>query len=175
VKARNGNLFRIEQMPYGQFACNTQKDRDEAEFHLSVSKIPKHILEEIIRTFRETPELEAAMQLFFRPEAGTYHLHFPKQTVTPSSVLFARNHGMESEMVLMMDIHSHAGSPAFFSAIDNADEKWTGLYLVIGNLDKEHMSYCFRAGIAGRYAALDICDVFDLEDIKGGCFNGLSV
>ena len=63
-----------------------------------------------------------------------------------------------------MEVHSHASMPAFFSIIDNQDEKGIRLYMVLGNLDKKAFSYVLRAGLAGVYGKLKLEDVFELEE-----------
>lgn len=67
--------------------------------------------------------------------------------------------------MLVMDAHSHGRMDAFFSSIDNHDEKGTRLFLVLGRIDREAPAWKLRAGIAGYYKELALTDVFDMEEI----------
>lgn len=54
------------------------------------------------------------MQIFYNLETEKYEIYYPEQKVTSASVVFTRNHDMESDKVLVMDIHSHGTMNAFF-------------------------------------------------------------
>lgn len=101
------------------------------------------------------------MQLFFVPERKAYELYIPEQESTGSTVQYRRSQEMENKWILMMDIHSHGRYPAFFSCVDDSDEKGTRLYMVMGNLDQERVTCVLRAGIAGSYQPLQIEDIFE--------------
>lgn len=161
VTGRDGRRYRIEQMPYG---CFESSEDGKIDFYLMTDKIPAAFLEQIIAFFQKNPRKEAAVQIFFDPKKDCYELYFPKQTVSANSVEFQRNHDLESEKVLVMDVHSHGCMPAFFSGIDNHDEKGTRLFLVFGNLDKEKTTYMLRAGIAGNYKRIALSRIFDLKE-----------
>lgn len=158
VRDREGNECRVEQTPYG-FFCSC---KDIAEFVFTGPKVPRYYLRTIMHIMRQTPDKEVALQLFFNPENGWYDLIQPKQEGTAASVTFDRNYEKECSQVLMMDIHSHGCMPAFFSSVDNADEKGTQLYMVIGGIGTKAESYAFRAGIAGKYVPLQLEDIFDI-------------
>lgn len=161
IKDRDGNECRVEQTPYGFFcSCSC---RNIAEFVFTGPKVPGYFLRTILHVMRRTPDKEIALQLFFNPKGGWYYLYQPKQEGTAGSVTFDRNYERECSEVLVMDIHSHGRMPAFFSSVDNADEKGTQLYLVIGGIGTKAESYAFRAGIAGKYAPLQLDDIFDIK------------
>ncbi len=163
VKGRDGNDYRIEQMPYGHF--DRRADGVGVDFHLSAQKIPGALFDEILRFFRTDPNKEAAVQIFFDDSTGGYELHIPKQRAGACSVVFDRDMLREEEKVLVMDAHSHGRMDAFFSSVDNHDEKGTRLFLVIGRIDREVPAWKLRAGIAGYYKELALTDVFDMEEI----------
>jgi hypothetical protein len=50
--------------------------------------------------------------------------------------------------------------PAIFSEIDDEDEVYTGLFGVIGDLDKKTISMSFRAGMEGKFKSLYYADIF---------------
>ena len=161
VQGRDGYRYRIEQMPYGHFEC--REDGTEADFHLSAQKIPGGLLCEIYWFFRKNPCKEAAAQIFYDDKTGMYELYFPKQRSNMCHVVFDRDMALEEEKVLVMDIHSHGRMDAFFSSVDNHDEKGTRLFLVLGKIDSTKPACKLRAGIAGHYKELAITDVFDLK------------
>ncbi len=162
VTGRDGFVYRIEQMPYGCFDC--REDGSDVDFRMTERKIPYGILMDVVAFFKRNPRKEAAAQVFFNMETEEYEIYYPEQQVTSASVVFTRNHEMENDKVLVMDIHSHGTMNAFFSSIDDKDEKGTRLFMVFGNLDKKEITHKLRAGIAGNYKMLKLSDVFEMED-----------
>lgn len=162
VQGRNGDTYRIEQMPYGVFDCCV--GIGEADFHLNAEKIPVRLLEDIIAFFKKEPRKEAAVQIFYDMETKEYELYYPEQRVSRCSVFFERNQQLEQEKVLVMDVHSHGCMPAFFSSVDDHDEKGTRLFLVVGRLDRDNPEWKLRAGITGFYKNLHLADIFNMED-----------
>lgn len=162
VPGRDGSVYRIEQMPYGCFDC--REDGFDVDFRMTRKKIPYGILMDVVAFFKRNPHKEAAVQVFYDVNMGKYELYYPEQKATSASVVFVRNHDMENDKVLVMDIHSHGTMNAFFSSTDNNDEKGTRLFMVFGNLDKKEISHKLRAGIAGNYKMLELSDVFEMED-----------
>ena len=162
VQGRDGFIHRIEQMPYGCFDC--REDGSDVDFRMTEKKIPCEILLDVVAFFKRNPRKEAAAQIFYDVTAGRYEAYYPEQRVTSVSVEFVRNHDMENDKVLVMDIHSHGTMNAFFSSIDDDDEKGTRLFMVFGNLDKKEITHKLRAGIAGSYKMLKLRDVFEMED-----------
>lgn len=165
TKGRDGRDYRIEQMPYGFFDCSI--DGSDVDFLLSAGKIPGKILDEIIVFFRKAPEKEAAVQIFYDAEKKEYRIHYPPQRAGCFSVVFKRNSELENDCVLMMDVHSHGRMNAFFSSVDDHDEKGTRLFMVIGRLDRA-VQCRLRAGIAGFYREVSVADVFELEETAYG-------
>lgn len=165
TKGRDGRDYRIEQMPYGFFDCSV--DGSDVGFLLSAGKIPGKLLDEIIAFFRKTPEKEAAVQIFYDAEKQEYRIHYPPQRAGCCSVVFRRDPELENDCVLMMDVHSHGQMNAFFSSVDDHDEKGTRLFMVIGRLDRA-VQCRLRAGIAGFYREVPVADVFELEETAYG-------
>ncbi len=162
VQGRDGFMYRIEQMPYGCFDC--REDGSDVDFRMTERKIPYGILLDVVAFFKKNPLKEAAAQVFYDVNTRKYEIYYPEQKVTFASVVFTRSHDMERDKVLVMDIHSHGTMNAFFSSVDDNDEKGTRLFMVYGNLDKKEITYKLRAGIAGNYKMLKLNDVFEMED-----------
>lgn len=162
VQGRDGFMYRIEQMPYGCFDC--REDGSDVDFRMTEKKVPYDILLDVVAFFKKNPFKEAAVQIFYDVNTRKYEIYYPEQKVTFASVAFTRSHDMESDKVLVMDIHSHGTMKAFFSSVDDHDEKGTRLFMVFGNLDKTEITHKLRAGIAGNYKMLELSDVFEMED-----------
>lgn len=158
-EGRDGYTYRVEKSPFGIFECRI--DGTMPCFYLLGPKIPVEILKQIVDFFKHTPTREAAVQLFFVPGTGVYEIYIPEQDCTGNSVNFRRSWERENQWLLVMDIHSHGIHPAFFSSIDDNDEKGTRLYMVFGNLDTNQVTWAFRAGVAGNYQLLQLEDVFE--------------
>ena len=152
--------WRVETTPFGVFRCNSSK-KDQAAFQLSAHKIPRRILEDVIRIFKKTPALEHALQIFYDNSKDSYILFEPEQCVTRGSVKFKRDLQMEQKYILVMDIHSHGMYSAFFSSVDNEDEKGIRLYMVFGNLDRHTPGYALRVGVAGIFGEVALEDIFE--------------
>lgn len=156
----NGCEWRIEKRPFGIFRYN-MTENGSVLFERTAPKVPKSLLCKVIKLFKEEATCERAVQIFYDLKSKKYELLLPKQKVTASSVEFERDVKKERELELMMDIHSHASFPAFFSVTDNRDEVGIRLYMVIGNLDRPKHTFVFRAGLAGHFGVVTIEDIFE--------------
>lgn len=155
-----GNKWRKEVRPYGVFKRN-ESQNGVLSFQLTAPKIPGKFIDQIVTRFRKDPSKEAAFQIFYDIETKEYELYEPVQKRSKASVHFIRNNRLEMEKTLMMDIHSHGVMEAFFSVIDNRDEKGIQLYMVLGNLNCSSFSFKLRAGMAGYFTNLSLHDVFE--------------
>ena len=127
------------------------------DFTMSLPKIPGTILNEIVREFKKDLTKENMLQIYWSVENMCYYLVKPKATYTKVRVNYELAHSMD---VLVMTVHSHNTMPAIFSNTDDNDEIYTGLFGVIGNLNKQFMSASFRAGMEGSFKTLSITDLF---------------
>lgn len=157
-----GEQWRNETTPFGVFSANLSQKGD-TQFEFRISKIPYHFLKQIVEIFEAEPYKECAVQIFYNLKDLEYELHIPEQHCTASSVIFYRNAEQELEKILIMDVHSHGRYPAFFSRIDDDDEKGIRLYMVIGNMDKKEHTYKIRAGMAGIFGILELDEIFEKE------------
>ena len=157
---KQGNKWRKEVRPFGVFKRNETQNA-KLSFQLTAPKIPREILDKIERQFRLNPSREAALQIFYDMDTQKYELYEPIQEKSRASVHFLRNNQLEMEKTLMMDVHSHGIMEAFFSVIDDQDEKGVRLYMVLGNLNCSACSFALRAGMAGYFVNLSLDDVFE--------------
>lgn len=161
--AHLGDCFRGEITPIGDFfMCLT--DPEKSSFVFKLPKIPIYILDAISGFFSYIANeynTEAALQLFYDRKTSSYELYIPEQYVDDVSVEFERNWQMESSdnYYLVADIHSHGNIKAFFSYVDNQDEKGTRLFGVFGGFN-EKPSFFMRAGSGGYFKNIST-DIFD--------------
>ena len=66
-----------------------------------------------------------------------------------------------ASVVQALEVHSHNTMNAFWSSVDDADEIWPGVFMVIGNLDKDEETCAVRAGYNGLFTPLDKHDIFE--------------
>ena len=131
-------------------------------------KIPKLPASEFYRTIAFFKEVIAkkgnseAMLQFYYDEANSSYISFcPDQEITGTSVHFTRHPEMDEKYTIVMDIHSHNSMGAFFSGVDNADEKETRLFGVIGELNKDYPAFKFRISVGGIHKEVSFLNVFD--------------
>lgn len=166
----NGTDVRYEKTPVS--VTEASADGKVGRFQWNLPKIPKKILEVIQDFFSFVTEdyrTEALVKLFYIPSEERYVVTVPQQTVSRVSV---RVDYMEqafmpvSDCYFVMDIHSHNIMPAFFSSVDDEDEKGNGVYGVMGlfNRNREKPAMLFRAATGGRFVSLEVDDIF--EDVE---------
>ena len=105
---------------------------------LQHGKIPVWLWDLAVSAFVGSPRTE--MYLAYTWEDGVYHLKHPKQESTSIAVKYERLPNT------VLEVHSHASMPAFFSHTDTEDEKGFGLFGVVGRLDEEHPEVRLRLG-----------------------------
>lgn len=144
-------------------------------FNLLVPKIPFEALQIIYSFFFDifegvnntSAESEAMAQVFFAREgyreiiAGLedevkngiievndqFFVFIPEQSISHASVTYNRSAQLEGNFICVLDIHSHDSMSAFFSGIDDNDEKEPRFYGVLGGMpwaSKEHKCWAMR-------------------------------
>jgi PRTRC genetic system protein A len=114
---------------------------------------------------RHGADKEVLVNVYWDTAGKTFVVDAPEQTVTEASVESQENPDFADERYIhYMDIHSHNSMKAFFSAVDDSDEKATRLYTVIGNLHKYFPDVKTRISNGGRFLEIDPAVVFDLAD-----------
>lgn len=135
-------------------------------FTLNVPKIPYTLFNTMVeffkRVMREKKGAEAMLQFFYNPAEQKYIAYCPQQTVSGASVRFERNEQMEMDNILVAEFHSHNSMNAFFSSVDDADEKRTMIFGVLGKLDKPVFQYKVRMSVSGDYMPIELGDIFEM-------------
>lgn len=170
----NGTEVRYEKTPIS--VVEASAGGTKGRFQWNLPKIPKQILE-VVREFlglvSDRFETEALVQIGYRPDDGKYEVIIPVQTVDKISVKTEEMFLSTSRLYHVLDIHSHNTMPAFFSVVDNEDEKANRVYGVMGSFDRmgeKKPEMLFRAATGGRFVSLSVADVFsdaevDEEDV----------
>lgn len=123
--------------------------------------IPKALMEQIITFFRsfmnEDGTFEALAHIYWDREAEEFTVHIPKQEVSKAYVSADLRTEVlpEARYLHYADIHSHNDMEAMFSPVDDADERATRLYLVVGRLDRFFPSITARVSCGGVYQRID--------------------
>ena len=73
---------------------------------------------------------------------------------------------MSDRYIHYMDIHSHNTMNAFFSKVDDKDEKATRLYTVIGKLNEHNPEIKTRISNGGKFLNIDPAQVFEIADFS---------
>lgn len=160
----NGGIYRCEYLPWGLFEVPINPDNN-GSFNLRLPKIPKSLLWQAYSFFGTVYSrygTESALQLFWDTDDKSYYWYVPQQWAGETTVHYERNPQLEYRHWLIADMHSHGHFRPYFSCVDNADEKGTRLYGVIGNLDT-NPQFMLRAGSGGFFVEIDVDDIFGEE------------
>lgn len=164
LAARDG-YYEVRTTPVGVFSRRAEEplaelDEWEEGVQFALPKIPLGVLWMVREVFRRALPNEALLMIYWDPGSEVYFLVPPDQKATACSVEFRRP--PVDGWVWVMDIHSHGLGRAYFSATDDADEKATGLYAVMGRVDSETPEFLLRYSCGGKYGFLDIRDIFEM-------------
>lgn len=137
----------------------------EGEYAFKLPKMPKNFLEEITNYFIENLPNEALVQIAFDCKTEEYRIIKPKTVTNTVSVKW---NDIETLLALntyesiVCEIHSHDTMPAFFSYIDDEDEKIPMIYGVFGRLDTQNVEKIFRAKLNEKFYPIKLSDIFNL-------------
>lgn len=147
LPSNDGKIYELRKTEAGEFIAPKHKVMDfqevRAGFTPALPKIPMSLLRQIITFFRtfmgDGEQFEAMAQIYWDKERECFLAYVPKQNVSKCGInADLRDCPFDSSerYLLYADIHSHNSMDAFFSPIDDQDEKSTRLYMVVGRLDK---------------------------------------
>ena len=133
-----------------------------AGFSPALPKIPAELMGQIIAFFRafmtDHGENEAFAQIYWDKAEKRFFAYVPKQSVCKEEVeadLHDCLYDDEERYLCYADIHSHNSMDAFFSGKDDQDERSTGLYLVLGKLDKFYPDVKARIFCGDSFVSID--------------------
>ena len=165
----DGKLYELRRNEIGEFCTPANPIREcevvRAGFTPALPLIPAHFMRRVIAFFRSVcreKEQEALVNVLWDREKKEYQLYVPKQTVTAVSVETDLSDMPDPSRYLhVADIHSHNTMPAKFSKIDDADERATRIYIVIGRLNRYFPEICCRISNGGQFLEIPASEVIE--------------
>ena len=165
LPANDGKIYEMRKSELGEFIAPKHKVVDFAEvragFTPALPLIPRELMGQIIAFFRSlmdgATEYEAMVFLYWDKQEEEFVVYVPKQSASKASIHadLSGNTLPEDRYLHYADIHSHNSMAAKFSAIDDADEKATRLYIVVGRLDRFYPDVTARVSCGGTYLPID--------------------
>ena len=162
----DGKIYEMHKTEQGEFIAPKNKIVDfgavRAGFTPALPLIPMSLMGQIVAFFRSfmqgNDENEAMAIIYWDKEEEHFFAYIPKQTVSKEQIdadLTDCPYDDESRYIRYADIHSHNSMKAFFSAVDDADERGTGLYMVMGRLDRFFPQIRTRIACGGSFVEID--------------------
>lgn len=180
LPSRDGNVYEIRNTEMGKFitpisagspggSCELLSDV-RAGFIPALPPIPAELMMQIFAFFRyytyQESKNEALVNIYWDKNTQEYVVDAPEQIVTGVSVNSQISEEFtEDRYSHYMDIHSHNTMPAFFSSVDDHDEKATRLYTVIGKLNECVPEIKTRISNGGKFLEIDPAEVFELVGV----------
>ena len=169
VAGNDGRLYEIRQSGLGTIIVPAENlrrlERIPTGFQFNLPQIPGIKLAEAISFFRDYcrkgTELEAMVSFFYHPKTQEYVVDCPIQKVSKVRVEYGELSYEKEGFIEVLQLHSHNSMNAYFSMVDNNDEKRFLLYGVVGKLDQEQPSMKLRAGVNGHFYDLPLEYIFD--------------
>jgi hypothetical protein len=169
VPGSDGKVYEIRNEEAGRFITPSGECRElsgiRAGFTPALPLIPHTELRRIIGFFRSVmrdgENFEAIANIYWDRERREYRTVIPRQRVTAVRADSELSDEYDPGRFLhYMDIHSHNVMPARFSRRDDADEKATRLYAVVGKLHEFIPDLSVRISNGGKYLLIDPAVVF---------------
>lgn len=135
---------------------------------MKTPKIPNELYYTILKFLRTVylrDKTEATIHCFWDREKQEYLLWVPKQENAAAASTYERDKDKEftqmcDQYVWVMTTHSHPTFAGNFSGIDDADEKDTRLFMVVGQIMNEVQDISLRTMVNGKPVPLKFYDVF---------------
>ena len=131
----------------------------QPHFRLKVPRLPGRLLEAVLADARRAKGQGGTIYeslYHFHHDGARVQVRKPPQRATAASVVAAER-AMED---VILDLHSHGNTRAFWSATDDGDEQGFRAYGVIGRLDAEP-EIRLRLGVYGYWFPLPLDALFD--------------
>lgn len=147
---RCGGIDTGLPLPYGTLSPWLQ---------LSFGVIPADLLRQFIAMARRAAPDETAAAIIHGERTGMLRLAACETIEADSDHIIYRHPVLAATEHVAVDLHSHGDAPAFFSALDDADDRAIKLCGVFGRLRSRHPEARFRLAINGLF--IDLCDQWD--------------
>jgi len=169
IVAANG-IFTIRKNLIGIFGVPSESLRiadvemPDKFFQLCIPKLPQTILAKTLAYFRSVPHIEAIVFVYYDKDNESYMMHVPEHSASGGSIVYDDPPLAElnRKYPKVMEIHSHTASMgAFWSGIDDSDEKNDIIYGVIGRVMLPEPELRLRVMVGGKAISVDLLDIFD--------------
>lgn len=136
------------QVPYGELNESTK---------ILMPKLPRDQIRVFIDEAARQYEKEIGASILWNENTKLFRLSFHRSLSSSGSHLdYEREAPLPGEH-LVLDCHSHAHHPAFFSSTDDADDKWeVKLSLVVGECHQPHPTIAVRLCLKGRFESFKL-------------------
>ena len=171
IPSQDGQVFELRKNELGEFIAPKHNIKEfpqiRAGFCPALPRIPQKIVHQIIGFFRslmeKDREYEALVQIYWDRNTKQFVPFVPRQRVARAGIRanMENNTLPEDRYLHYADIHSHNSMPAVFSCTDDKDERPTGLYIVIGHLDRFYPEIAARISCGGVFCGIDPSMVLD--------------
>ena len=172
IPSADGQFYEMRKQEQGEFIAPKSKATEfqqvRAGFRPTLPLIPLPLIQQIISFFRsfmlENEEYEALALIYWDKVEQKFFAHVPKQNVRKEHIeadLRDCPYDDDSRYIRYADIHSHNSMDPFFSPEDNRDERGTGLYFVIGHLERFFPELKARISCEGSFVEIDPAEVID--------------
>ncbi|MFC5449166.1 hypothetical protein ACFPOG_12915 [Paenibacillus aestuarii] len=172
IAGRDGKLYEVRDSMLGRLVTHKSNVRELEEvqpgFAFRMPKLPGELLATTLSFFRafcsEWEQNEVMVQLYWDKLTKQYFLECPHQVVSKARIKvqdYSEHLLHSSRYVQIMHIHSHNSMEAYFSSIDNDDEKAFMLYGVVGRLNYHQPDMLLRVGCNGEFIALPLGYIFE--------------
>ncbi|WP_047153353.1 hypothetical protein [Aneurinibacillus tyrosinisolvens] len=171
VIAGQDGFYEVRENPLGRIVIRKEVvqelDPIQPGFQFNLPKIPGILLETTLAFFRdycqELESNEVMVTIYYDLRENQYLLECPYQSVNKTRIFaeFDNEYMHNERYVQVLQIHSHNSMHAFFSSIDDADEKAYMLYSVVGRLDQVTPEMLLRVGTNGQFIELPLEYIFE--------------
>lgn len=171
IPSSNGKIYELRKTELGEFIAPTGRIKDFSEvragFTPALPLIPRELIGQLISFFRsfmsKDNEYEALAFIYWDKQEERFVPHVPRQTASKAFIGYRMEEDAlpEERFLHYADIHSHNSMAARFSPVDDADEKATRLYLVVGKLDRFYPDISARVSCGGSFLEIDPAKVIE--------------
>lgn len=174
LPSQDGKVYELRKNELGEFIAPPHSvddfSRIRAGFIPALPKIPFTLIRQIISFFRhfmhDQEKFEALAHILWDRELHEYTVFIPKQEVAHAHIDADLRDALPRERYLhYADIHSHNSMSPKFSGTDDADERATRLYFVVGWLDQFFPTITARISCGGSYQEIAPSLVLDDMDV----------
>ena len=165
-------MTKIDEIKYTNIRLKEIEERGTV-FDFNLKRIPEEVLVEILDIFKyvvDKTEDEFMCVVYYDKRNDKYIIDMLEQEVSSASVNFTySDYEKDNNYFKVLEIHSHNTMSAFFSGVDDRDEKGKPLVFfgVIGKINNKtniyNMDYSFRISDGEKFYKVNISDIFDIN------------